>query len=92
VNTSPDNFFWEKDNTSVLATTPGLYEVIVGVFTRKKPTVHLLVNGEPVIRIESDRQGRSTAIDFIALPPRARVSMTYAGEPGAEAFLGLRKL
>ena len=33
-----------------------------------------------------------TLIDFIALPAKARVSLSYSGEPGAEGFFGLRKL
>jgi hypothetical protein len=33
-----------------------------------------------------------TLIDFLALPPRAKISITYTGEEGAEGFVGLRKL
>jgi hypothetical protein len=33
-----------------------------------------------------------TLIDFIALPAKARISISYSGEPGAEGFFGLRKL
>jgi hypothetical protein len=33
-----------------------------------------------------------TLIDFLALPPRARVSLAFKGEEGAEGFLGLKKL
>lgn len=33
-----------------------------------------------------------TLIDFIALPARARISISYSGDVGAEGFLGLRKL
>lgn len=33
-----------------------------------------------------------TLSDFIALPARARISISYSGEAGAEGFLGLRKL
>lgn len=33
-----------------------------------------------------------TLVDFIALPARARISISYSGESGAEGFLGLRKL
>lgn len=33
-----------------------------------------------------------TLIDFIALPAKARVSISYSGEGGAEGFFGLRKL
>ena len=33
-----------------------------------------------------------TLIDFLALPPKARVSVTYQGEEGGEGFIGLRKM
>uniref|UniRef100_A0A7S3IP85 C1q domain-containing protein n=1 Tax=Strombidium inclinatum TaxID=197538 RepID=A0A7S3IP85_9SPIT len=33
-----------------------------------------------------------TMIDFISLPARARVSVSYSGEKKCEGFLGLRKL
>lgn len=33
-----------------------------------------------------------TLVDFVALPSKARVSISYSGEPGAEGFFGLRKL
>jgi len=33
-----------------------------------------------------------TLVDFICLPERAKVSVTYSGEEGAEGFLALRKL
>lgn len=33
-----------------------------------------------------------TLVDFIALPARARVSLSYSGEQCAEGFLGLKKL
>jgi hypothetical protein len=31
-------------------------------------------------------------IDFIALPARARISLSYTGDKKCEGFLGLRKL
>lgn len=48
-NTLPDNFLWEKDKANVLTVAPGLYEITFGFFAKKKPTVQLLVNGEPVM-------------------------------------------
>jgi hypothetical protein len=33
-----------------------------------------------------------TMVDFIALPPKARISLSYSGESDVEGFLGLRKL
>ena len=49
INTNPDNFGWEKDRAVIGCAAPGLYEVSFGFFTRRKPTVTLLVNGEPVL-------------------------------------------
>lgn len=48
-NTDPDNFRWEADKVNLLVVCPGLYEITFGFFTRKKPTVQLHVNGEPVM-------------------------------------------
>ena len=31
-------------------------------------------------------------VDFIALPARAKISLSYSGEKKCEGFLGLRKL
>ena len=33
-----------------------------------------------------------TLIDFLALPPKARIAITYNGEEGGEGFLSLKKL
>ncbi len=49
VNTAPDNFIWEKEKTSILIASSGLYEISMGIYADKKPTVQILVNGEPVI-------------------------------------------
>ncbi len=49
VITAPDNFLWEKDKTAVMIVTSGLYEVNMGFYADKKPTVQLIVNGEPVL-------------------------------------------
>ena len=113
INTNPENFVWEKDRCAITTVAPGLYEVTFGFFTRKKPSVQLLVNGEPVLSAVNSASyavhhssGRLAAvgphpagnvtgltlIDYIALPPKARVSCSYQGEEGGEGFLGLRKL
>ena len=33
-----------------------------------------------------------TLLDFLALPPKAKVSCTFQGEDGGEGFLSLRKM
>ncbi|KAL0241566.1 hypothetical protein GEMRC1_006801 [Eukaryota sp. GEM-RC1] len=113
INTDPDVFRWEKDKVTICAALPGLYEITFGFFANKKPTVQLLVNGEPVLsainsssyvlhhssgRLASAGQHSVgnvtglTCIDFLVLPARARLAISYQGEEGAEGFLGLRKL
>ena len=49
VNTAPDNFIWEKEKTSIAVVASGLYQISMGIYADKKPTVQVLVNGEPII-------------------------------------------
>jgi len=49
VSTQPDNFVWKKNATRIIAVAPGLYEIVFGFFTKKKPTVQILLNGEPCL-------------------------------------------
>jgi hypothetical protein len=103
VNTCPENFLWESGSTSVVAVASGLYEVFFAVFTWKQPRIELLVNGEPVF-LDYQSTGKvwgrhsdgcivpASVHDFITLPAKARISLTYSGEAGAEGVLGLKKL
>ncbi len=54
VNTCPDNFLWEKNQTSVIAVAPGLYEIALGFYAKTKPTVQIHVNGEPVLSCSNE--------------------------------------
>jgi hypothetical protein len=112
VNTAPDNYIWEPESSSILVVAPGLYEITFGFYSKKKPTVQLLVNGETILsavnnasyvihhssgRLKGANSPASTIagltmIDFIALPPRAKLSLSYNGERKCEGFLALRKL
>jgi len=47
INTCPENFLWEQDKSSIMTVAPGLYEIMFGFYCKKKPTIQLLVNGEP---------------------------------------------
>lgn len=113
LNTDPSNFGWDRDDTVIHTAAPGLYEVTFGFFTRKKPTVRLLINGRPVLSavnaasyVMHHSSGRLTSctkhpdgnvtgltlIDFLALPARAKIAITYQGETDGQGFLSLRKL
>jgi hypothetical protein len=101
VNTCPENYLWEEDRPVIVIVAPGLYEVLIGIFARKSPGIRVLVNGEAVLGIGEQREvtrhsagnvAGTTAVEFLALPARARLSLFYSGEAGGEGFLGLRKL
>lgn len=51
VNADPDSFLWEAGKTVVTAAIPGLYEISLGFFSRRRPIVQVLVNGEPVLSV-----------------------------------------
>lgn len=107
-NTLPENFIWEPARTQILVVAPGIYEVKLGVYSRKKPTIHLLVNGETALTAVSSpsqviyssktrphNQLNSTGvtlIDFIVLPSRANISVSCVGDYQAEAFFSLKKI
>lgn len=100
VNTSEDIFVWEKGKFSIQVLQPGLYQLELGFFSKKKPTIGILVNGDTVIIGGNSTTvkpwGKSTSsgltlIDYLVLPNRSRLSISYAGQPG-EGFFGLKKL
>ena len=49
INTSNENFLWEKDRTFIGIKEGGLYEIKMGFFADKKPMIQILVNGEVII-------------------------------------------
>ncbi|KAI9357689.1 hypothetical protein DFJ73DRAFT_190310 [Zopfochytrium polystomum] len=48
-NTDPDNFLWEQDQHFIKVVEAGLYEISFAFFTRCKPSVQLVVNGDSVL-------------------------------------------
>ncbi|KAI9205792.1 uncharacterized protein BJ171DRAFT_499613 [Polychytrium aggregatum] len=49
LNTDPDNFRWEQDQINIRIAQPGLYEIAFAFFTKAKPSIQLVVNGESVL-------------------------------------------
>ena len=105
VNTNPENFLWEEDKSVILTVAPGIYEISLGFFCQKKPTVQVLVNGETILTAVNSASfvihhssgkltngGRGvngpltglTLIDYVSLPARARLSISYAGPNGGK--------
>lgn len=100
VNTSQDIFVWDKGKSTVQVLLPGLYQIELGFFAKKKPTIGVVVNGDAVIiggsSMSSKPWGKQvtsgvTLIDFLILPNRSRICISYAGDP-AEGFFGIKKL
>ena len=54
VNTCPDNFVWEKNKTSIICIAPGLYEIGMGIYSKKNPNIQIQINGEGVLTLFKD--------------------------------------
>ena len=106
VNTSPDNYLWEKDKTIITVIKGGLYQVSLGFYANKKPIVQIIVNSEMIINANSNNSNLNgnknynknakkmtglSLIDFIILQDNSKIAVTYNGEEGF-GFIGLKKL
>lgn len=49
INTSPDNYIWEKDKTIINVVKGGIYKVSLGFYSNKKPNIQIIVNNEMII-------------------------------------------
>lgn len=49
INTLPENFVWDDGAATLTVTNGGLYQLEMGFYSRKKPTVQVIVNGVAVI-------------------------------------------
>eukprot|EP00658_Telonema_sp_P-2_P079529 TRINITY_DN7709_c0_g1_i2.p1 TRINITY_DN7709_c0_g1~~TRINITY_DN7709_c0_g1_i2.p1 ORF type:complete len:227 (+),score=55.56 TRINITY_DN7709_c0_g1_i2:104-784(+) len=108
VSTRDDAFQWKKDSVKITAVQAGLYEICWGFFTKSRPSVQLLLNGQPCLASSANLHTHGTrasgvnhpagnvtghtVVDFLALPARAKLSVTFSGEGPTEGFLSLRKL
>ena len=107
VNTSPDNFIWEKDKTFILINEEGLYELNLSLYSEKRPTFQVVVNGEIIINnsqgstmnkkmiIQKNNESNNliglSVIEFIMLKKQSKLSVLFYGGKGT-AFIGLKKL
>ena len=106
INTCPENFLWEKNKGVLILVAPGLYQLSMGFYSSKQPSVKIYVNGEVIIHLKDKLDGSRkqktkhsagnvtglTLVEFVALPARARVAISYEGETSGEGFFSLRKL
>jgi hypothetical protein len=105
VNTDPENFLWEKDKTAILVVKGGLYQISLGFFTTNRPTIQVLINGETVLSslnstfsVHHTHKLRKSSIipglttnDYLEIPERSRVSVSFSGEDCFEGFIELKK-
>ena len=49
INTQPENFIWEKDNISIKVNDKGIYIISLGIFSKEKSELQLIINGEVVL-------------------------------------------
>ena len=107
VNTSPDNFIWEKDKTFILINEEGLYELNLSLYSEKRPTFQVVVTGEIIINnnqgstmnkkmiIQKNSESNNliglSVIEFIMLKKQSKLSVLFYGGKGT-AFIGLKKL
>ena len=45
----PDNFKWDQDHFNIRIADAGLYEINMAFFTKAKPSIQIVVNGESVM-------------------------------------------
>ena len=48
-NTDGNNFIWEMNSNSIKVHNEGIYELSFAFFTKVKPTIKLIINGETVV-------------------------------------------
>ena len=88
VNTMNDNFYWEKDKSSLMIALKGIYCITVGIFCgENKANAFLMINGEKVNGVEGkeaeiiprgkkDVEVANVYIkEFVCIPERARISV-----------------
>ena len=82
LNTSPGNYLWERDRVNLTCVAPGLYEVTLGFFTKRRPSIQVLVNGEPVLSAVNNVRGPEGYGGATAAAPRV------AGTAGGKVAKG----
>jgi hypothetical protein len=45
----PENLLWNQDHFNIRIAEAGLYEITMAFFTKAKPSIQLVVNGESVL-------------------------------------------
>lgn len=57
INTSPENFVWDKESTSILVNEKGIYVIGLSFFVSGQPNVQVYINGESVLSVGESCKG-----------------------------------
>ena len=99
INTAPDNYIWEKNNSVINIINGGIYQINLGFYfsnnINKRPQVQIIINSENVVnvnnKINNKKMNSISFSDFIILKDNSKISVTFNGEEGL-GFIGLKKL
>ena len=80
----------------------GLYELNIGLYSDKKPSIQVLVNGEIIINSQKNKKliGKNeesndiiglSIIEFVMMKKESKISVLFYGGKGS-GFIGLKKL
>ena len=87
-SSNPEMFLWRRDEDAVVAVTPGLYELGVGVFTGRCAALQLLLNGEPALSSEGAVDANASleiqTATCVLLAGSGRGRKRRAGRPGVQ--------
>lgn len=108
INTVPENFFWEKNQSYIVIVSKGLYDLTFGCYNKSsKCKIEVYVNGHLLLSnckkmFDFDEVGNiinsESVFDgcnlrkVISLPSRAKLSFTIKTDVISEGFLNLKKL
>ena len=104
INTSPDNFIWEKGKPFIIINEEGFYVLNLGIFADKRPSIQIVVDGEIIVNNQNKENKKMvikntdinniigiSIIEFVQLKKQSKLSVLCYGGKG-NGFLSLKKL
>ena len=104
INTSPDNFIWEKGKPFIIINLEGFYVLNLGIFADKRPSIQIVVDGEIIVNNQNNVNKKMvikntdinniigiSIIEFVQLKKQSKLSVLCYGGKG-NGFLSLKKL
>ena len=104
INTSPDNFIWEKGKPFIIINEEGFYVLNLGIFADKRPSIQIVVDGEIIVNNQNNVNKKMvikntdinniigiSIIEFVQLKKQSKLSVLCYGRKG-NGFLSLKKL